>query len=147
LLGPVFQYTIVVHFARTLALLLSSGVPVLEALKNTRETISNRAVRKVVDGMIDRVLHGENLSEPLLKAGNYFPPMVGSMVKVGEETGQVDSSLTMVANIYSKLLEERIKKLISLMEPLLILVLGGVVGFVAAALISAIMAGYAGLAG
>jgi len=128
-----------------MATLFASGVTVTYSLPLLREQARSRRLK--FTPLLDRVLHGENLSEPMLKAGNYFPPMVGSMVKVGEETGQVDSSLTMVANIYAKLLEERIKKLISLMEPALILVLGGVVGFVAAALISAIMAGYGGLAG
>lgn len=146
LLGAIFQYTIVVHFAKTLALLINSGVSILEALKATRETVGNRAVRRVIDRMIDRVLHGESLSEPLLRAGNYFPPLVGNMVKVGEETGRVDSSLTMVAGIYAKLLEERINKMISLMEPLLLVVLGGMVAFIAAALVSGILASYGGLA-
>ncbi len=146
LLGSIFQYAIVVHFARTFSLLINSGVSVLEALKATRETIGNKAVKRVIDRMIDRVLHGESLSEPLLRAGNYFPPMIGNMVKVGEETGQVDASLTMVAGIYAKLLEERINKMISLMEPLLLLVLGGMVGFIAAALVSGILASYGGMA-
>ncbi|ACV63446.1 type II secretion system protein [Desulfofarcimen acetoxidans DSM 771] len=142
LMGPIFQYTVVVHFAKTLALLVSSGVSVLEALKATRETISNTAVKKVIERMVDRVLRGENLSDPLLRAGNYFPPMVGNMVKVGEETGSVDSSLLMVADIYGKLLQAKIDKMISLMEPILIVVLGGIVGFIAAALVGAMVAGY-----
>jgi type IV pilus assembly protein PilC len=146
LLGSIFQYAIVVHFARTLSLLINSGVSVLEALKATRETTGNKAVKRVIDRMIDRVLHGESLSEPLLRAGNYFPPMVGSMVKVGEETGQVDASLTMVAGIYAKLLDGRINKMISLMEPLLLVVLGGVVAFIVAAIVSGILASYGGMA-
>lgn len=146
-LGSIFQYTIIVHFAKTFSLLISSGVSIVEALKATRETIGNTAVKKVIDRMIDRVLHGENLSDPLLRAGNFFPPMVGNMVKVGEETGGVDSSLMMVAEIYAKLLHSKIEKMISLIEPALLVVLGGLVGFIASALIGGILASYGGFGG
>ncbi len=142
LLGPIFQYTVVVHFAKTLSLLVGSGVSILDALRATNDTIGNTAVRRVVDRMADRVLRGENLSDPLLKAGNYFPPMVGNMVRVGEETGSVDSSLVMVADIYAKLLQSRIDKMISLIEPILLVGLGGMVGFIAAAMIGAIVSSY-----
>ncbi|MCL6447050.1 MAG: type II secretion system F family protein [Armatimonadetes bacterium] len=145
-LGPVFQSALIVHFAKTFSLLISSGVPVVEALQATRETISNVAIKKVIDRLADSVLHGESLSDPLLRAENFFPPLVGNMVKVGEETGGVDSSLTMVADIYAKLLQSKIEKMISLIEPALLVVLGGLVGFIASALISGILASYGGIA-
>jgi type IV pilus assembly protein PilC len=145
-LGSVFQYAIIVHFAKTFSLLISSGVSVVEALQATRETISNMAVKKVIDRMIDRVLHGENLSDPLLRAGNFFPPIVGNMVKVGEETGGVDASLMMVADIYTRLLQSKIERMINLIEPALLVVLGGLVDFIASALIGGIVSSYGGMA-
>lgn len=141
-IGVIFQYASIVFFARTLAMLIGSGIPIVEGLRATRDSIGNRAVKKVVDGMEQRVLAGENLSDPLLKGVKMFPPMVGNMVKVGEETGGVDTSLALVAEIYTKLLESRIKKMISLVEPVMLIVLGGVVGFIAVALIGAILASY-----
>lgn len=146
-IGVIFQYSSIVFFARTLAMLIGSGIPIVEALRATRDSISNRAVKKVIDEMEESVLAGENLSDPLLKGVKMFSPMVGNMVKVGEETGGVDSSLALVAEIYAKLLESRIKKMISLIEPALLVLLGGIVGFIAVALVGAILASYGSAAG
>jgi type IV pilus assembly protein PilC len=140
--GPVFQYALIIQFARTLSLLINSGIPVVEALRLTGEGTGNTAAKRVIDRMIEHVLYGENLSEPLLEATNIFPPMVGNMVRVGEETGNVDSSLSMVADIYNEMLQTHLKRMAVLIEPVLILFLGGLVAFVAYALISAIIASY-----
>ena len=142
--GAIFQYTIIVFFAKTLSMLIESGVPIVDALKSTRDTMGNVAVKRIIDRMVDRVLYGENLSEPLLEAKRVFPPMVGNMVKVGEETGGVDSALEMVAGIYNKLLEVTVKRMISLIEPALLVLMGGMVGFIAVSLIGAILASYSG---
>ena len=141
-LGPLFQYSMIVFFSKTLSMLINSGVSIIEALKATRETIGNLAVKNVIDRMVERVMYGENLSDPLLEPGSMFPPMVGNMVKVGEETGGIDSSLLMVADIYGKLLETSIKRMITMIEPFLLVVLGGMVGFIAVSLIGAILASY-----
>ncbi len=142
LLGAVFQYSNIVFFAKTLSMLINSGVSIVEGLKSTRDSIGNTAVKKIIDVMIERVLAGENLSSPILKEGGIFPPMVGTMVKVGEETGGIDSSLSMVADIYAKLLESRIKRMVNLIEPVLLIVIGGIVAFIAVSLVGAILSSY-----
>ena len=142
LIGPIFQYAIVTHFARTLALLVSSGVSIVESLTATRATIKNRFVQRSVDQMTEMVLYGENLSAPFFRAGSVFPAMVGTMIRVGEETGAVDGALTSVAEIYDQMLQSRIEKMTTLIEPALIVTLGGMVAFVASALIGGILASY-----
>ncbi len=147
LIGSVFTSALVVHFARTFSLLLESGVPVLDSLRITEESASNYAAKKVLREMAERVLEGENLSAPLLNATRVFPPVVGTSVRVGEETGGVDTSLAMVARMYQELLEVRLKQLVNLIEPALIIFLGGIVAFVASAMICAIISSYGRLAG
>jgi type IV pilus assembly protein PilC len=141
-IGQILQYSLIVFFAKTLAILIGSGVFIEQALKATRETMGNRAARKILERMAMRVTYGETLSAPLLESGSLFPPMVGNMIKVGEETGSIDSSLYMVADIYSKLLESKIKKMIAMIEPALLVFLGGIVAFIAASLVSAILSSY-----
>nr|WP_238480748.1 type II secretion system F family protein [Desulforadius tongensis] len=147
IIGVIFQYSSIIFFARTLAMLIGSGISIVDGLRATRDSISNRAVKKVVHGMEEKVLAGGNLSDPLLKGVKIFPPMVGNMVKVGEETGGMDTSLALVAEIYTQLLEFRIRKMISLIEPVMLVVLGGIVGFIAVALVGAILAGYGNVTG
>ncbi len=147
LIGSVLTSALVVHFARTFSLLLESGVPLLDSLRITEESTSNYAAKKVLREMAERVLEGENLSAPLLNATRVFPPVVGTSVRVGEETGGVDTSLAMVARMYQELLEVRLKQLVNLIEPSLIIFLGGIVAFVASAMICAIISSYGRLAG
>ncbi|MGO0122395.1 type II secretion system F family protein [Desulfothermobacter acidiphilus] len=145
-LGEVFQYALVVHFAKTLALLLQSGVSMIESLRTTRETINNLALKRLLLQVEEAVLAGESLSTPLLQAGAFFPPMVGNMVRVGEETGGVDGALEMLAGVYQELLETKIERTLAMIEPMLIVAMGGMVAFVAAALIGAILASYGSMA-
>ncbi|RDV82070.1 type II secretion system F family protein [Ammonifex thiophilus] len=141
-LGEIFQYALVVHFAKTMALLLQSGVSMIESLRATKETVGNLALQRILERIEEAVLAGESLSTPLSHATSIFPPMVGSMVRVGEETGGVDGALEMLAGVYQELLETKIERALSLIEPLLIVLMGGMVAFVAAALIGAILASY-----
>ncbi|MCL0052162.1 type II secretion system F family protein [Peptococcaceae bacterium] len=140
--GSIFQCGIVAHFSKTLHLLLSSGLPIIEALRATAETISNRAVRQTLTAMSEAVLRGLNLSETMKKAGILFPPLVVTAIKVGEETGNIDRSLQMVNEMYSDLLQRKIKAMTAMIEPVLIIFLGGVVGFVVWGIIAGILAGY-----
>jgi type IV pilus assembly protein PilC len=140
--GPVFYYSVVVQFTRNLATLIGSGVSVLESLRIVQGIISNSAAKRVVETMEAHILRGENLSSPIKAASYLFPPMVASMVAVGEETGSVDVSLGIAADIHEKILRTYIQRMTAMIEPLLIIALGGIVGFVAFALISGIITMY-----
>jgi type IV pilus assembly protein PilC len=141
-IGPVFYYAVVVQFTRNLSTLIGSGVSVLESLRIVQGIIGNRAAQRVVATMETHILRGENLSTPIKAASYIFPPMVASMVSVGEETGSVDVSLGIAADIHEKILQTYIQRMTALIEPILIVVLGGIVGFVAFALISGILTMY-----
>jgi type IV pilus assembly protein PilC len=140
--GPVFYYAVVVQFTRNLSTLIASGVSVLESLRIVQGIIGNKAAQRVVATMETHILRGENLSTPIKAASYIFPPMVASMVSVGEETGSVDVSLGIAADIHEKILQTYIQRMTALIEPILIIVLGGIVGFVAFALISGILTMY-----
>lgn len=142
IIGPVLLNSIIVEFTRNLSILIRSGVTVLESLSIVRNIIRNRAVKDVIDTIETHILRGESLSIPIKAANHIFPPMVASMVAVGEETGSLDSSLAVAADIHEKILDTYVKRVNALVEPLLILVLGGIVGFVAWALISGILTMY-----
>lgn len=131
--GPLVQKTAMTRFARTLSLLLRSGVPILESLQITSETVNNAVVGKAVSDLQAAVEGGESLNEPLVRH-TVFPPMVTQMLAVGEETGAVDTLLDKVADFYDKEIEATVATLTSLLEPLLIMVLGGVVGSMVVAL-------------
>lgn len=142
IMGPIFVYSVVVQFSRNLSSLLSSGVSVLESLRTVRNTLGNYAAMQVMDVMERRVTMGENLSAPVRDAGYIFPPMVAEMLAVGEETGGLDEVLNLTAQIHEKLLRTYVKRMNSLIEPVLILVLGCIVGFVAWSLIAGILTVY-----
>ena len=142
IVGPVFYYSVVVQFTRNLSTLIASGVSVMESIRIVRDIISNTAAKKVLETMETHILRGENLSSPIKAADYIFPPMVASMVSVGEETGSVDVSLGIAADIHEKILKTYIQRMTAMIEPLLIVFLGGVVGFVALALISGILTMY-----
>ena len=141
IIGPVFLYAAVIQFTRNLASLVNSGVPLLVALRTVRETIGNEELARLVDEMHDRVAQGESLSKPL-KESKTVPPMVAGMVAVGEETGDLDRSLDLVANIFEKLLQKRTRRLNILMEPALTFILFIVVGFIGWSLLSGVWSTY-----
>jgi type IV pilus assembly protein PilC len=143
IVGPVFFYSIVVQFARNMSILIGSGVNMLESIRIVRGIISNRAAKRVMENMETHILRGESLSSPVKAASHIFPPMVASMVAVGEETGSVDTSLEIAATIHEKILQTYIKRMTAMIEPALIIVLGVLVGFVAWSLISGILTMYA----
>ncbi|MCK4620808.1 MAG: type II secretion system F family protein [Desulfuromonadales bacterium] len=140
--GRALQCGLVVDFSRNLATLFSSGVPITDALKTVRGTIRNHVGAKVVSNMVRVVEEGESMSVPLREAKGVFPPMVAEMVATGEETGEMEKVLLLTAKIFEKMLETYVKRMNALIEPLLIVFLGGVVGFVFYALISGILTIY-----
>lgn len=121
-------------FARTLGTLLDNGVPILTALQITGETISNRWIRDEIRTIHQAVRDGESLSEALRRC-SHFPPMVVSMFAVGEESGRVGAVATRVADAYDLEVDRAVKALVALFEPMLIVVMGVVVGFLVIAML------------
>ncbi|MBE6357441.1 MAG: type II secretion system F family protein [Lentisphaerae bacterium] len=133
LFGPIIAKTAVARFSRTLGTLMSSGVPVLSALAIVKETSGNEVVSKAVGQVYDAVKEGEGISVPLGRT-KVFPEMVISMVEVGEETGKLPEMLDKIANTYDEEVDNAVGALTSLIEPLMIVGLAGIVGTIVIAL-------------
>jgi type IV pilus assembly protein PilC len=131
--GPLFHKTALSRFSSTLGMLLKSGVPILQALDIVSDTVNNKVISKAVVATQASVRQGESIAKPLTKFP-VFPGMVVQMLAVGEETGQIDSMLEKVAEFYNAEVEAQVDALTSLIEPLLIAVIGGCVGAAVVAL-------------
>lgn len=127
--GELIQKMAISRFSRTLGTLVNSGVPVLRALEIVAETAGNVVIAKSVDDARNSVREGQRLSVPLAASG-LFPQMVTQMIDVGEETGRMSDMLMKIATFYDSEVEVAVKALTSLIEPMLIIVLGCVVGFI-----------------
>jgi type IV pilus assembly protein PilC len=125
--GSLFHKTALARFAGTLAMLLRSGVPILQALDIVSDTVNNKVISKAITDVQESVREGESMAKPLGKH-KVFPPMVVQMIAVGEETGQVDVMLEKVASFYNQEVEASVDALTSLIEPLMIAIIGGAVG-------------------
>ncbi len=125
--GGLFHKTALSRFSSTLAMLLRSGVPILQALDIVTETVNNRVIGKAVTDVQSSVREGESIAKPLGKHA-VFPPMVVQMLSVGEETGAVDTMLDKVAQFYNDEVTAMVDSLTALIEPLLIAIVGGAVG-------------------
>jgi len=128
-IGTIVQQVAVARWSRTLASLTSAGVPLLQALEITGRTGGNCAVEEAMDGVIASVKRGGTIAAPLA-AAPIFPAMVNHMVGVGEETGALDAMLDRVAEFYEEQVESSVKALTSILEPIMIVVIGGIVGFI-----------------
>lgn len=125
--GPLFHKVALARFSSTFGMLLRSGVPILQAMDIVKDTVNNKVIAKAVEDVKGSVREGESIAKPLAKHG-VFPPMVVQMLAVGEETGAVDTMLEKVASFYNSEVEATVDALTSLIEPLLIAVIGGAVG-------------------
>jgi len=125
--GTLLRKVAVARFTRTLGTLVSSGVPILEGLRITARTAGNRVVEKAVLTTRDSVMAGRTLADPL-KASTVFPPMVVQMINVGEQTGALDAMLAKIADFYDDEVDTAVGALTALMEPLMIVFLGVVIG-------------------
>jgi type IV pilus assembly protein PilC len=125
--GKLFHKTALTRFSRTLSVLLRSGVPILESLEITSDTVGNGVVSTAVKDVQSAVKTGDDMARPL---GNHdvFPPMVVQMIAVGEETGALDAMLSKIGDFYDQEVEALVDALASLLEPLLMVILGTVVG-------------------
>ncbi len=116
-------------FTRTLATMLSAGVPIIDALEICIETLDNTQIAKDLEKVRKAVIEGKSITEPL-KRIRYFPPLVTQMIKVGESTGNLDQMLIKVADVFEEEVEELVQNLTKLIEPIILVVLGGIIGFV-----------------
>ncbi|MEZ7891526.1 MAG: type II secretion system F family protein [Candidatus Wallbacteria bacterium] len=126
-IGLMQKKVAVAKFTRTLGTLIASGVPILQALEVTADTAGNIVIAEAVNKTRASIREGESISEPL-KASNVFPPMVVQMIAVGEETGELDKMLTKIADFYDQEVDTAVKGLTSVIEPLVIVFMGIVIG-------------------
>ena len=131
--GILFKKVAVAKFTRTLGTLVSSGVPILDGLNITAKTAGNKVIEKAVLEVRQGVSEGKTIAEPLSES-KVFPPMVTQMIAVGESTGALDSMLGKIADFYDDEVDQAVANLTSMIEPLLMVFLGGTVGFIVVAM-------------
>lgn len=137
LLGDVVRKVETARFTRTLGTLLKSGVPLLQALNNSKDIINNQVIASAIDKVSRGAKEGKGIANPLAEA-RVLPPLALSMIKVGEETGQLDVMLLKVASTYEKGLRIAIRRFVSFLEPAMILGMGLVIGFIVVSMLMAI---------
>jgi type IV pilus assembly protein PilC len=135
--GKILAKIAIARFSRTFASLMSSGVTVLEALEVTGKAVGNKVIQKELVEIAEAVRNGQPLGKQLLNAA-YFPPIVGQMMTVGEETGKIDEILLKVADFYEQEVDAVIDGMASIIEPIMIVILGGLVGLIAASVMGPI---------
>ena len=133
LLGMIFRKSVVARTARTLGTLISSGVPILEALIIARDTAGNAVFRRAFDNIYAAIREGESMAVPL-KEARVVDDLVVNMVDVGEETGALDNMLYKVADVFDEEVGVLVEGLVNLLEPLMVVILGLIVGFIVIAL-------------
>ena len=129
-LGPLEEKTVIAAFSETLSILLGAGISILVALETTKQTISNSVIAKSLVTVIDNIAKGSDMSG-LLDKTKLFPELVVNMVRVGENTGQLDKMLIKVAEFYKRELNEAIETFTKMIEPVFLVVMAAVVGFIA----------------
>jgi len=137
LMGDIIRKLETARFCRTLGTLLKSGVPLLQALHNSKDVISNRVIASAIDSVSSGAKEGKGIAAPL-STTKMFPQLALSMIKVGEETGQLDTMLMKVATTYEKSLNVAIKRFVTLLEPVMILGMGIIMGFIVISMLLAI---------
>ena len=131
--GELLRKVAISRFSRTLATLVQSGVPILESLDIVQKTIGNRVLELVVEETKAHVREGESIATPLMKSG-VFTPMVTRMIGVGEKSGQLEKMLLKISEFYDEQVDAAVDGLTSIIEPLIIGILGIVIGFIVIAL-------------
>jgi len=128
-IGDIVQKVALARWSRTLSALVSAGVPLLHALDITGKTAGNHVIEQAMAGVIESVKSGGTIADPL-KESSVFPTMVSHMVSVGEETGSLDTMLSKIADFYEDQVDAAVKSLTSILEPVMIVIVGGIVGFI-----------------
>jgi type IV pilus assembly protein PilC len=144
LFGDLIRKTSISRFSRTLGTLITSGVPILQALEITRETAGNTVIAQAISQVHDSVKEGDTIMQPL-EASRAFPPMVISMIDVGEETGKLPEMLLKIAEVYDDEVDNSVAALTSLLEPIMIVLLALIVGTIVIALFMPLISIISGL--
>jgi len=132
--GKLIRNATIARLSRTLASLISAGVPMLQSLEVTERTIDNAIISNVLRNVYSSVSKGEAISTPLKESGE-FPPMPVHMIAVGEETGALDTMLNKVSDYYDMATEYSIRRITALLEPIFLVIIGGMVGFIFASIL------------
>jgi type IV pilus assembly protein PilC len=132
-IGDTVQKIALARWSRTFSALYSAGVPIMQAIEVTGKTAGNTVVDRAMTDVIDSVKSGNSIAAPL-KEAPIFPPMVAQMIAVGEETGNLDTMLSKVADFYEDEVAAAVKALTSILEPVMIMLVGGIVGFIVVAM-------------
>ena len=127
--GPLIRMIAITRFATTMSTLLKSGVPILTAMNIARNLVGNVPIAKAISDARENITEGQSIAEPLRKSGE-FPPMMIHMISIGEKTGELPDMLKNVAETYEEQVNTRIEGMTSLLEPIMIIGMGGMVGFV-----------------
>ncbi|NTV28879.1 MAG: type II secretion system F family protein [Candidatus Omnitrophica bacterium] len=127
IVGPIAKLVVIEKFTSQMAILIDSGVPILYALEISEKLVDNLVCGEVISGVRDAVREGQLLAEPMEKSG-FFPPMTVQMIRVGEETGELGKMLNHVANYYKSVVEEFMRRIGTLIEPVMLVFMGGIVG-------------------
>jgi type IV pilus assembly protein PilC len=133
-IGSIVVYSIIERFTRTLATMLRAGIPISQTFEVAIASAGNIRYRRGLESVKERMLTGDGFSQPLATTG-LFAPMMIRMIRVGEETGTLDSSLEQIADFLSEEMDYKVRNMIALMEPSLVIAVGGAVGFVAISVI------------
>jgi type IV pilus assembly protein PilC len=131
--GQLFRKVSVAKFARTLSTLVKSGVPILTSLGIVGKTSGNKVIEMAVNNVRTSIREGENVAKPLAQSG-VFPPMVVRMIAVGEQTGELEKMLSKIADFYDEQVDAAVSGLTSMIEPLIIVFLGVVIGSIVIAM-------------
>jgi type IV pilus assembly protein PilC len=139
ILGGILAKTAIARFTRTLGTLISAGVPILDALNITKETCGNEVYSRALVKVHDAIREGESMADPL-RATKVCDALVVNMIDVGEETGDLDKMLTKIADNYDNDVDVLVGSLISILEPVMVVMLGLIVGFIVVALFAPMIA-------
>ena len=139
--GTIIRSVAISRFARTLSTLLRGGVPVMDALDIVKNVVNNQKLQSVIVESRDLISRGENLSAPLIQSGE-FPPMVTQMIRVGEKTGHLEHMLTQISDTYDNKVRTDLEAMTSLLEPAMLIVMGGVIAFIVFAVVVPLMQVY-----
>jgi type IV pilus assembly protein PilC len=133
-IGGIVQKVALARFSRTFSGLVAAGVPMLEAIDITGKTSGNKVVEMAMEEVRESVKKGGSLTTPMQSAPEAFPPMVVQMIGVGEETGALETMMSKIADFYEEQVEAAVKALTSILEPIMIMIVGGIVGFIVIAM-------------
>ncbi len=138
LAGNVLKKQAVSRFATTLATLLKSGIPAVDAIRITRDIVDNALLARTLDDVANKIVEGEDIATPLRRSG-IFPPVVSYMIAIGEESGQLEEILATISQAYEEEVDLALQKFMSLLEPLMIVAMSGLVGFIVFSIVKPIL--------